>query len=117
MQPCQERCGIVKLASQPTTVTAFQDSRVDLTSTNSDLKCAPSLLATDAACSYTFSTRKSTPSREPSHGNGDRGAETRTLACRNVSAADSGVMSRCGPASSSNPTMNLRIDAERSKGG
>ena len=53
----------------------------------------------------------------PSHGNVDFEAETRALACRNVSAADSGVMSRCGPPSSSNPTMNLRIAAERSKGG
>ena len=44
-------------------------------------------------------------------------AEIRALARRNVSAADSGVMSRCGPPSSSNPTMNLRIVAERSKGG
>jgi hypothetical protein len=31
--------------------------------------------------------------REPHHGNGDHEAETRTLACRNVSAADSEVMS------------------------
>ena len=53
----------------------------------------------------------------PPHGNVDLEAETRALACRNVSAVDSGVMSRCGPLSSSNPTMNLRIVAERSKGG
>jgi hypothetical protein len=58
MQPCQERCRIVKLASQSTTVIAFQHSRVDLTSTNFRFEtCAPLLLAVDAACSYTFLTR------------------------------------------------------------
>ena len=36
---------------------------------------------------------------------------------RSVSAADSGVMSRCGEPSSSNPTMNLRMVADRSNGG
>jgi hypothetical protein len=36
---------------------------------------------------------------------------------RKRTAAISGVMSRCGVPSISNPTMNLRIVAERSKGG
>ena len=36
---------------------------------------------------------------------------------RNRSAAASGVMSRCGVPSISNPTMNLRIVAERKRGG
>jgi hypothetical protein len=114
MRPCQEKM----LASQSTTVTAFQHSRVDLTSTISDLKCAPSLLlAADAACSYTFLIWKSTPSLERVYDDMDFEAEIRALARRNVSAADSGVMSRCGPPSSSNPTINLRIIADRSKGG
>ena len=38
-------------------------------------------------------------------------------AFRNVSAADSGVISRCGEARSSKPTMNFRTVAERSSGG
>jgi hypothetical protein len=41
----------------------------------------------------------------------------RKAANRKTSAADSGVISRCGPPSSSNPTINLRIVADRSKGG
>src|SRR5215831_6256318 len=38
-------------------------------------------------------------------------------ASRNRDAAASGVISRCGVPSISNPTMNLRIFAERSNGG
>src|ERR1700719_4161342 len=44
-------------------------------------------------------------------------SETRVLACRSTSAADSGVISRCGPPSSSNPTINFRMLADRSNGG
>jgi hypothetical protein len=52
MQPCQEKM----LVSQSTTVTAFQHSRVDLTSTNFRFEnVAPPLLAADTTCSYTFS--------------------------------------------------------------
>jgi hypothetical protein len=83
----------------------------------SDLKCAPLLLAADAACSYTLFTGNQRQALKVSCENMEFAAEIRALARRNVSAADSGVMSRRGPPSSSKPTMNLRIVAERSKGG
>src|SRR5215831_9551739 len=38
-------------------------------------------------------------------------------ASRNRDAADSGVISRCGVPSISNPTMNFRMFAERNRGG
>ena len=47
----------------------------------------------ESSCSYTFSIGNQRQAVNPPHGDGDCEVETRTLACRNVSAADSGVMS------------------------
>jgi hypothetical protein len=99
-------------------VTDFQHLHVDLTSTISDLRCVPLLSALMQRARTRFLAENQCPSpMKASYNDMDFEAEIRALACRNISAADSGVMSRCGPPSSSNPTMNLRIAAERSKGG
>ena len=119
MQPCQEKmsnrqvCIEVRYSEG---LLAF--GYIDLTSTNFRFEmCASLLLAAHEACSYTFLTKKQRIALKVSYDDMDFEAEIRALARRNVSAADSGVMSRCGPPSSSNPAINLRIIADRSKGG
>src|SRR5262249_41002594 len=56
--------------------------------------------------------------RDAEHDEGPRGSRSRAHnSDRSLAAAASGVRSRCGIAKSSKPTMNLRMDAERSRGG
>src|SRR5580658_4994625 len=60
--------------------------------------------------------RQSLPRAVSTHSQ-SRGQKCVSEHARRRSAADSGVMSRWGMPSISNPTMNLRTDAERSNGG
>jgi hypothetical protein len=80
-------------ASQSTTAAAFQAfaRRFNLHQFQG-LKCVPLLLAADAACSYTVFTGNQRRALKASYNDMDFEAEIRALACRNVSAADSGVI-------------------------